>query len=156
MEKKIRVMSILSLAACGLAFLLLLLCVLLQRWLLPVFYPGVIEELSFVFPWGAFLYCLGLLCTSLILLLGSANLRIGPWLEILCIVAGGVLPGVMNRVASLLQTYFAGQYGSVHIATLTAMNSLAGFPLGVAQLGFVLLLVTCGMSIAYKNIIKSR
>lgn len=155
MEKKIRLMSILALAASGIAFLALLLCVLLQRSLLPLIYGTIADYEGFVFPWGSFLYSLGLLVTALILLLGSTNLRIGPWLEILCIVGAGVVVPALNRGVTLLHTYWAGQFGGARIATLSVMNSLASFPMMIAQLGFVFLLVTCGMAISYKSLMRN-
>ena len=151
MHKSARVLAIIAEVLAAIAFVALLVFILLQRTLMPVFSANEEMLTQFVFPVGPVTYGLGALLVLLLLAFVAGSQKVGIWAEILVIFLLALLPTAQNGMTTL-QTMLTGQFsGSLKVAATAVVNSLCSIPLGVSHLAVVLALVACGMSIAYKK-----
>lgn len=156
MEKKIRTVSIIALVISAIAVVAFLLCLLLQGTLLPLLYSSMIADAGFVFPAAAAVYILGMALVALLLCLCAGKVRGSTWPEILFILLAGVAVPVLNGLASTVQNMVLGMKGPAQMAAVAAMNALCNFPRGISQMAMILILVACGMGIAWKSMLRQN
>lgn len=149
MKKTIRVFSVLAMILAGLCMLALLVCICAQRPLMMAYnqMPEVLG--TFYIPAGALMYALGVILAAGLLLAGM-NMG-GIVMEIFSVLAIAFAP-VIQSMATMVQTTVVGQMkGVTYLAGISAMNSLSSVPVSVGGFAAVLIVLTCGMSIACKK-----
>lgn len=153
MKKTIRVFSMIAIILAGLCVLALLVCICAQRPLLMV-YSQMPEVLgNFYIPAGAIVYALSVVLAAALLVAG-VNMG-GGVMEVFSTVAIVLAPGMQTLITTLQTTMVGRMKGVNYLAGLSAMNSLGATFAGIGRVAAVLIVLTCGMSIAYKRIKKT-
>lgn len=151
MKKGIRIFAILSEIVAFLSLLGVLVCIFLQKSLLPLYLSGQNMPSQFIFPAAPVVYAL-LLGAILLLpcfLCGKENTGIAGEIITVCLLV--LLPGIQSGLSSLQVILISRFSGVATMAALSALNSICQYPLGLAHLASSLALLVCGMSIAYKK-----
>ena len=150
MRKTPRVLSVIATVIAAICLLGILVCVVLQKLLLPLMSaaPEAIER--FIVPVGPVLYVLGVFLVLLMLTVATSTRKTGYWMEILCAVLLALLPSLQSGV-TLLQNMLMGNYGASQLVAFSVVSSLCSIPVGAVYFAVVLALLACGMSIADKR-----
>lgn len=154
MNKFIRIMAIVSTALVALSLLLILVSVLFQPLLFRVLYGY--EDVTFVFPWVAFLnWVLRFVCIAL-LIICCGEKKGGIWLELLVFFTMLLIIPMLTTVGSLLfNDWLLDVKGVEYYSLYNHATNIAGECALPAGWGNSLAYVTCGMSIVYKMMSKA-
>ena len=153
MRKTPRILTVIATAISALCLLALLVCIVLQKLLMPLLTAMPEAPDRFVFPVGPVLYALGVFLVLLMLCFATGPRKTGIWIEILGAILLALLPSLQSGV-SLLQNILVGNHGAAQLAAFAAVSRLCAFPVGIVHFAVVLALLACGMSMAYKNVQK--
>lgn len=149
MKKTIRILSIVSLIMAAVCMALVIGCICGQRLLMPLF-NSMEETLGrFYVPVSAILSASDIVLCAVLLMVGTRIKGIA--FEIIVPVLRLFTPGVVSLVSIWQTVYVGNRMGAVYLAGLSAVNQICSFSLAVGSLATVLMLLACGMSIAYKR-----
>lgn len=71
--------------------------------------------------------------------------------EIVVPILRFLTPAMVSLVSIWQTAYVGNRMGVAYLAGLSAVNQICGFPLALGSLATVLMILACGMSIAYKK-----
>ena len=148
MKKAIRILAISAIALAGISAALLFIIFVLQ---IPICMLYGYETDMFFYPIPYFCNSLGLLLLGTALLLTS---KCKIWSDILLLAAQMIVGPIVSLGLSFLDAAILNvmvySRGSIYVYANSSLIQLCTTPAGLTALGSTVLLIACGMSLAYK------
>lgn len=163
MQKFIRIMAIVSVVLIGISLLSLMITYPFQRLMgTKLFsYPQDIISALPQFPLVQFLSCTLQLGFAGLLILSCRNEKGGIWLEAVSLAFLAVVLPVCSQIATpffnqLYLNLFGLAKDTSYLMARSIVNSLANYCVIFANVGRGIACMTCGMSIAFKRMSKTK
>ena len=157
MQKTIRILAVIAAILVALSLLLLLVSIPLQRMLANKVFgaPQDVIGILPIVPWITFTGCFMLLGCAILAVVFGGSQKGGIWLEILVLIAVMIVLPLMNTLLGNMLTVVMGQHrGSLYVAANSMSSTITSYCMWPGRLGQSIILVVCGMSMAYKHMSK--
>lgn len=153
MNKFIRIVAIVSAVLMGVSAILLIVVLCCQNSLSHLISTS--DFSAFIVPGGPVIRILCSLGMAVLMCFFLGNKKVGIWFDILSFaLIGFVFPFICSIVNYFETMMYTRVNGEMLMAARSAVMSLCNVPQFIAQAAVTILLLMCGMSIAYKRLTK--